>query len=246
MNNNIKKLWQLINESENIVFFGGAGTSTESGIPDFRSATGLYSTKYENIPPEEILSYNFMMTNQDLFFEYITKYLIHPDAEPNTCHNTLVELEKEGKLKAVITQNIDNLHQKAGSKNVLELHGTVYKNYCYQCGKKYTLEEVLARESESKPTPICDECNSFIRPDVVLYGESLNSTTIIETEKVLHDADLLIVGGTSLTVYPAAAFIRYFKGQNLVIINKTETPYNNEAVLVINESLGAAFNMKHR
>ncbi len=245
MNDNIKTLWQLIGESENIVFFGGAGTSTESGIPDFRSASGLYSTKYQNIPPEEILSYNFMMTNPDLFFEYITKYLIHPDAEPNECHKTLVELEKQGKLKAVITQNIDNLHQKAGSQNVLELHGTIYKNYCYKCGKRYTLEEVLARESEAKPTPICDDCDSFIRPDVVLYGESLNSETISKTEKALREADLLIVGGTSLTVYPAAAFIQYFRGKNLVIINKTETPYNNEAVLVINESLGDALSTSY-
>ncbi len=242
----MNKLWELIENSNNIVFFGGAGTSTESGIPDFRSAEGLYSTKYENIPPEEILSHRFMLDNPDLFFEYITKYLIHPDAMPNRAHESLVALEKEGKLKAIITQNIDNLHQKAGSKNVIELHGTIYKNYCYQCGKKYSLEEVLARETEDRPTPICDDCGSFIRPDVVLYGESLNSESIRRAEEALSKADLLIVGGTSLTVYPAAAFLHYFRGENLVIINKTETPYNNEAVLVINESLGDALDMKNR
>lgn len=239
------KLWELIENSERIVFFGGAGSSTESGIPDFRSAEGLYASNYRNIPPEEILSHDFMYENTDLFFSYITKHLIYPDAEPNRLHKTLVELEKEGKLLAVITQNIDNLHQKAGSKNVIELHGTLYENYCISCKKSYSLEEVLARESEEHPTPLCD-CGAFIRPDVVLYGEGLNMETMMRAEEALSLADLLIVGGTSLTVYPAAAFVRYFRGENLVIINKSETPYNSDAVLVINESIGDALDLKRR
>ncbi len=242
----MSKLWELIEQSNNIVFFGGAGTSTESGIPDFRSAHGLYSSTYKDYAPEEILSHNFMIEHPDLFFAYITKYLIHPDAMPNRTHNTLVELEKEGKLLATITQNIDGLHQKAGGKNVIELHGTIYENYCSKCYKKYSLEEVLARETEDKPTPICDNCDTFIRPDVVLYGESLKNETIRAAEKALSKADLLIVGGTSLTVYPAAGFVHFYRGEKLVIINKTETPYNNQAVLVINESIGDALDLKNR
>ncbi len=239
-------LWKMIEEAERIVFFGGAGTSTESGIPDFRSAEGLYSSTYQNIRPEEILSHHFMLNNPDIFFKYIKENLIYPNAKPNRCHETLAQLEKEGKILAVITQNIDGLHQKAGSKNVIELHGSLYENYCMKCKKAYSLDEVLKKENEENPSPICDECGAFIRPDVVLYGESLKMDTIIKTEEVLAQADLLIVGGTSLTVYPAASFIHLYKGDNLVIINKTETPYNNEAILVINESIGEALDIKNR
>lgn len=240
------KLWNLIEKSEKIVFFGGAGASTESGIPDFRSADGLYSSTYKNIPPEEILSHRFMYEEPDLFFSYITKHLIYPDAVPNRLHESLAELEKEGKLLAIITQNIDNLHQKAGSKNVIELHGTLYKNYCIKCGKHYTLQEVLERESEDAPSPLCDDCGGFIRPDVVLYGESLDADTIAQAQRALSSADLLIIGGTSLSVYPAAAFVNYFGGENIVIINQSETPYNNEATLVIREAIGDALDIKRR
>ncbi len=232
------KLYDLIKRSNKIVFFGGAGTSTESGIPDFRSADGLYFSDYEHYRPEEILSHEFLMTNTKMFFKYITEHLIYPDALPNRAHETLVQLEQDGKLLAIITQNIDGLHQKAGSKKVIELHGSVYHNYCINCGQFYSLEEVLARETEDKPIPICDKCGSFIRPDVVLYGESLKNSVIAETKRVLEEADLLIAGGTSLTVYPAAAFIHFYRGDKLVIINKTDTPFNDEAVLVINKAIG--------
>ncbi len=242
----MNQLWTLIENSKNIIFFGGAGTSTESGIPDFRSAKGLYSEKYKDIPPEQILSHDFFETNPDLFFSYITKYLIHPNAMPSTAHHTLVKLEQEGKLKAIITQNIDNLHQKAGSKNVIELHGSTEKNYCVDCNTRYTLAEVLERESVESPTPRCDKCRGIIRPDVVLYGEKLENKVIDEAKNAIANSDLLIVAGTSLTVYPAAAFINFYRGQKLVIINKSETQYNNQAILVINDSIGKVLDYNNR
>ncbi len=242
----MNKLWQLIEKSNKIVFFGGAGTSTESGIPDFRSAHGLYSENYKDYRPEDILSHDFMYSKPDLFFSYVTKHLIYPDAMPNRAHETLVKLEQENKLLAVITQNIDNLHQKAGSKNIIELHGSLYRNYCIKCNKSYSLQEVLDRESEDEPIPKCDICDDIIRPDVVLYGESLKNDTVEKAKYALENADLLIVAGTSLTVYPAAAFINFYRGNELVIINKTETSYNNQACLLINDAVGKALDYNNK
>ena len=230
----IMKLKDIVNNSNNIVFFGGAGVSTESDIPDFRSSTGLYKTpKKYKYPPEQMLSYSFFKSHTKDFFEYYKAEMVYPDAKPNDAHKALVRLEAQGKLKAIITQNIDNLHQIAGSKEVLELHGSVHRNYCMSCGKSYDLDFVLA----SKDVPLC-ECGGTIKPDVVLYEESLDSGVIDKSIEYIRKADVLIVGGTSLTVYPAAGFINYFKGNKLVLINKSTTNYDKNADLVINESIG--------
>lgn len=235
MEEKIEEFKKMIKESKNIVFFGGAGVSTESGIPDFRSKNGLYNQKYK-YPPEEILSHTFFMTHTEEFFEFYKAKMNSLKYQPNTTHKKLAELEKEGKLKAIITQNIDGLHQKAGSKNVLELHGSVMHNYCMKCGKEYSAEYVF----NSVGVPKC-ECGGIIKPDVVLYEESLNEETLEKAVEAIEEADVFIVGGTSLTVYPAAGLIRFYKGNKLVLINKDETPYDGRANLVIHEGLGKVF-----
>jgi len=235
MEEKIEEFKKMIKESNNIVFFGGAGVSTESGIPDFRSKNGLYNQKYK-YPPEEILSHTFFMTHTEEFFEFYKAKMNSLKYQPNTTHKKLAELEKEGKLKAIITQNIDGLHQKAGSKNVLELHGSVMHNYCMKCGKEYSAEYVF----NSVGVPKC-ECGGIIKPDVVLYEESLNEETLEKAVEAIEEADVFIVGGTSLTVYPAAGLIRFYKGNKLVLINKDETPYDGRANLVIHEGLGKVF-----
>lgn len=235
MEEKIEEFKKMIKESNNIVFFGGAGVSTESGIPDFRSKNGLYNQKYK-YPPEEILSHTFFMTHTEEFFEFYKAKMNSLKYQPNTTHKKLAELEKEGKLKAIITQNIDGLHQKAGSKNVLELHGSVMHNYCMKCGKEYSAEYVF----NSVGVPKC-ECGGIIKPDVVLYEESLNEGTLEKAVEAIEEADVFIVGGTSLTVYPAAGLIRFYKGNKLVLINKDETPYDGRANLVIHEGLRKVF-----
>ena len=235
MNEKIEKFKTLVNESNNIVFFGGAGVSTESGIPDFRSKDGLYNQKYK-YPPEEILSHTFFMNNTEEFFKFYKEKMNSLKYEPNVTHIKLAELEKDGKLKAVVTQNIDGLHQKAGSKNVYELHGSVLRNYCMKCHKFYDAEYVF----NSSGVPKCS-CGGIIKPDVVLYEEALDEETLEKSVYAIANADLLIVGGTSLTVYPASGLINYFRDKNLVLINRDTTPFDNRADLVINESLGKVF-----
>lgn len=228
----IQEFKELVDKSNNIVFFGGAGVSTESGIPDFRSKDGLYNQKYK-YPPEEILSHEFFIENTEEFYKFYKDKVNSLKYEPNITHKKLAYLEQEGKLKAVITQNIDGLHQKAGSKNVLELHGSVLRNYCIKCNKFYDAEYVFNSEGIPKCT-----CGGIIKPDVVLYGESLDEEVLEKSVYAIAKADLMIVGGTSLMVSPANGLIRYFRGGNLVLINKDRTPYDNLANLVINDSLG--------
>ena len=235
MNQKIEKFKTLVNESNNIVFFGGAGVSTESGIPDFRSKDGLYNQKYK-YPPEEILSHTFFINHTEEFFKFYKEKLNSLKYEPNVTHIKLAELEKEGKLKAVVTQNIDGLHQKAGSKNVYELHGSVLRNYCMKCHKFYDAKYVF----NSSGVPKCS-CGGIIKPDVVLYEEALDEETLEKSVYAIAHADLLIVAGTSLTVYPASGLINYFRGKSLVLINRDTTPFDNRADLVINESLGKVF-----
>ncbi|MGL5245895.1 MAG: NAD-dependent protein deacylase [Sarcina sp.] len=238
MNNDekIKKLKEIIKDSNNIVFFGGAGTSTESGIPDFRSANGLFNEKLNmTFTPEQLVSHSFYISYPEQFFNYYKAKLIYPNAKPNKAHFALANLEEEGKLKGVITQNIDGLHQMAGSKNVLELHGSIHRNYCVSCGKFYDLDAFLALKG---PVPKCTECGNTVKPDVVLYEEGLDDEVINKTLCLISNAETLIVGGTSLVVYPAASFIRYFKGKNLILINKSETQYDSIANLIINDSIG--------
>lgn len=235
MESNIEILKEYINESNNIVFFGGAGVSTESGIPDFRSKDGLYNQKYD-YPPEEILSHSFFIEKPKEFYKFYKDKMNSLKYEPNITHKQLVELEKIGKLKAIVTQNIDGLHQKAGSKNVLELHGSVLRNYCMRCHKFYPAEFVF----DSKGIPKCN-CGGIIKPDVVLYEESLDNTLLYNSIKYIQNADLLIVAGTSLTVQPASGLINYFGGKHIVLINKNKTQYDNKADLIINESLGKVF-----
>ena len=225
-------LKQWLSESENIVFFGGAGVSTESKIPDFRSTDGLYNQQYA-YPPETILSHTFYMGRTEEFYRFYRNKMLFPDAEPNRAHKALAKLEQEGRLRAVITQNIDGLHQKAGSREVLELHGSVLRNYCTKCGKFYGLEAVL----ESEGVPRCT-CGGVIKPDVVLYGEALDETTLNAAVRAIRRADLLLVGGTSLNVYPAAGLLRYFTGAALAVVNKTPTPADARADLVIQASIG--------
>ncbi len=231
----IEKLQEIIDKSNNIVFFGGAGVSTESGIPDFRSKDGLYHMKYK-FPPEEILSHSFFMDNLDEFYRFYKDKMNSLNVLPNVSHKFLAKLEKAGKLRAVITQNIDGLHTKAGSKNVLELHGTIYKNHCIKCNKEYSAEYVF----NSEGVTYC-ECGGIIKPDVVLYEEALNDFTVMQAINYIKQADVLIVAGTSLTVYPASGLIRYFRGKHLVIINRDTTDYDNMAELVIHEKLGDVF-----
>lgn len=229
------KLW--VEESDNIVFFGGAGVSTESNVPDFRSEDGLYNMKYQ-YPPETIISHSFYKRNTEEFFRFYKDRMIYPEAKPNPAHLALAELEKRGKLRAVITQNIDGLHQAAGSKEVLELHGSVHRNYCERCGCFHGLDDVLSQEG----VPHC-QCGGVIKPDVVLYEESLDDNVITRAIQYISRADVLIIGGTSLTVYPAAGFVNYYKGHKLVLINKSSTPMDKMADLVINEPIGQVMRM---
>lgn len=224
------KKW--LDESSNIVFFGGAGASTESHIPDFRSTDGLYNQQYD-YPPETILSHSFYMRKPEEFYRFYRNKMLFPNAEPNRAHKALAKLEKMGKLKAVVTQNIDGLHQKAGSREVLELHGSVLRNYCTRCGKFYGLDAIL----NSTGVPKCT-CGGTIKPDVVLYEEGLDQETIEKSVKYIANADVLIIGGTSLTVYPAAGLIDYYRGHKLVLINKSVTPMDNRADLVISGPIG--------
>ena len=229
------ELKEIILKSNNIVFFGGAGVSTESGIPDFRSVDGLYNTKYK-YPPETMISHSFFMNNTEEFYDFYINKMIFLNAKPNNAHKKLAELEKEGKLKAVITQNIDGLHQAAGSKNVLELHGSVHRNYCMKCKKFHDVNYVV----KANGVPKC-QCGGIVKPDVVLYEESLDSDIMEKAVQYIEKADVLIIGGTSLVVYPAAGLINYFKGSKLVLINKTSTPMDEKADLVIYDSIGKVF-----
>lgn len=235
--NQIEKLQNIINNSKNIVFFGGAGISTESGIPDFRSVDGLYNIKWK-YPPEQIISHSFFFYDTAEFYRFYREKLLLNGIKPNVAHYKLAELEAAGKLKAVITQNIDGLHQMAGSKTVYELHGSTARNYCMDCGTFYT--DQIVRDSANAPDtlPHCTKCGGLIKPDVVLYEEGLDNTIINNSLKAITEADTLIIGGTSLTVYPAAGLIEYFQGANLVLINKTETPQDASANLVIHAPIG--------
>ena len=226
---------KLIDESDHIVFFGGAGVSTESGIPDFRSQDGLYNQKYD-YPPETILSHTFFMNNPEEFFRFYREKILYLDAEPNAAHKALARLERRKKLKAVITQNVDGLHQKAGSNTVLELHGSVHRNYCMKCGKSYGVEAIV----NSEGVPHC-ECGGIIKPDVVLYEEPLDEYITSMAMAYVQSADMFIVGGTSLTVYPAAGFVYQYMGDKLVLINKSKTQLDGDARLVFNESIGEVF-----
>ena len=236
MNNNIEKLKELIDSHNNIVFFGGAGVSTESDIPDFRSATGLFSEKLNrNFSPEQLVSHTFFMRYPEDFFKFYKDKLIYEDAKPNKAHIALSKLEEMGKLNAIITQNIDGLHQMAGSRNVFELHGSIHRNYCTKCCKFFNLEEML---NLGGIVPHCDNCGAIVKPDVVLYEEALDNSVVNKTINALSNADLLIIGGTSLVVYPAAGFIDYFNGDSIVLINKSSTGYDSKASLIINDSIG--------
>ena len=230
----ISKLQQMIDASESIVFFGGAGVSTESGIPDYRSVDGLYNQQFD-YPPETMLSHDFFFEHTEEFFDFYRTKMLSPDALPNAAHKKLAELEASGKLKAVITQNVDGLHQAAGSKNVVELHGSVHRNRCLDCGCSFGVEKIY----KSTGIPRC-KCGGIIKPQVVLYGEDLGMDSTYAAVDAIADADMLIIGGTSLTVYPAAGFLRYFKGSRLAVINKTScpVPYSISGYLEINEPIG--------
>lgn len=235
MNDQIAKLKEWIDSSDNIVFFGGAGVSTESGIPDFRSVDGLYNQKYD-YPPETILSHTFFMAQTEEFFRFYRDKMLCLDATPNATHRKLAEWERQGKLRAVITQNIDGLHQKAGSQNVLELHGSVHRNHCMRCHKPYDVQAI----AQSTGVPHCT-CGGIIKPDVVLYEESLDTHTLDASLRYIQSADILIIGGTSLAVYPAASLIHYYRGHKLVLVNKSETPADAKADLVIHGPIGEIF-----
>lgn len=234
--NKIEQLQNLIDESDNIVFFGGAGVSTDSGIKDFRSVDGLYNIKYE-YPPEMILSHTFFINNPQEFYKFYKDKMNCLDKEPNICHKYLTYLEEKGKLKGVITQNIDGLHTKAHTKNIQELHGTIYKNKCMKCGKNYSAEFIF---NNSELVPTCS-CGGIVKPEVVLYEEPLDEQTIENTINLISHADLLIVAGSSLTVYPASGFINYFCGKNIVIINNSETTFDKRANLIINDNIKNVF-----
>lgn len=235
MEEQIIKLQEIIDRYDNIVFFGGAGVSTESGIPDFRSQDGLYHQKYD-YPPETILSHTFFMRRPEEFYKFYRDKMLCDTAKPNAAHMKLAELEKCGKLKAVITQNIDNLHQMAGSRKVLELHGSVYRNYCMKCGKFYDFSYI----KNNTGVPRC-ECGGMVKPDVVLYEEGLDNQTLTDSVRAISQAQVLIIGGTSLAVYPAASLIDYFRGDCLVVINKAPTPRDRNADLLIKDPIGQVF-----
>ncbi|MBR6120003.1 MAG: NAD-dependent protein deacylase [Oscillospiraceae bacterium] len=235
MNSKLDTLKTWVDEAQRIVFFGGAGVSTESGIPDFRSVDGLYNQKFK-YPPETIISHSFFEERPEEFFAFYKEKMLPLGFEPNVTHKVLARWEREGKLLAVVTQNIDGLHQKAGSKNVLELHGSVLRNYCVRCHRSYSAEFV----KNSKGVPRCD-CGGVVKPDVVLYEESLDQDVMYRATRAISQADMLIVAGTSLTVWPAAGMIRYYRGSRLVLINRDETPFDREADLVLHEKLGEVF-----
>ena len=236
MDNRVK---EIVDRSRRIIFFGGAGVSTESNIPDFRSETGLYKAMNEyGHSPEEMLSSSFFMEHTEMFFDYYKKHLIYQDARPNKAHIALAKMEEEGKLTAVVTQNIDGLHQKAGSRKVYELHGSVLRNTCMECGERYDLEYIMDEANCENKVPRCEKCGAVVKPDVVLYGEMLDEDVLTGAVKAISEADTLIVGGTSLVVYPAAGLINYFSGKDLVLINKSETSYDGRATLVINDAIG--------
>ena len=230
---------QWVNESKNIVFFGGAGVSTESGIPDFRSVDGLYNQKYA-FPPETILSHNFFMRKPEEFYKFYRDKMLVTDVQPNAAHLKLAQWEREGRLSAIVTQNIDGLHQKAGSQKVFELHGSIHRNYCMRCGKFFSAEDI----QNSSGVPHCENgvphcgCGGMIKPDVVLYNESLDGDTIEGAVNAIAEADMLVIGGTSLNVYPAAGFLDYFRGKHLVLINKSATPRDAEADLIFRDPIG--------
>ena len=234
MEDKIRQLADILSASDNIVFFGGAGVSTASNIPDFRSSTGLYSRKLNrNFTPEQAVSHSFFMQYPDEFFDFYKKNLVYPDAKPNDCHTALAQLEEMGKLKAVVTQNIDGLHQAAGSKVVYELHGSVLRNYCVKCHTFYDAEYVMKQEG----VPKCAVCGATVKPDVVLYEEGLDDDVVSGAVRAIAQADTLIIGGTSLVVYPAAGLIHYFRGKHLILLNKSETPADGQADLVIHEDI---------
>lgn len=231
----IEKLSHILKDSQNIVFFGGAGISTESGIPDFRSETGLYKTESgQGYSPEAMLSHTFFVYHTKDFFKFYKEKMIYVTAKPNPAHLALAQLEQMGKLKAVVTQNIDGLHQAGGSKNVYELHGSIHRNYCTKCHTFYDINFIL----ESKDIPECPKCGGIVKPDVVLYEEGLDNDVIKGAISAIEHADTLIIGGTSLAVYPAAGLVNYFKGKNLILINKSSTPYDSKANLVIHDAIG--------
>lgn len=236
MNEKIEQLSKILKESNSIVFFGGAGCSCESGIPDFRSSNGLYSKKLSrNFTPEQAVSHSFFIRYPEEFFDFYKKNLIYPEAKPNDCHNALVKLEEMGKLKSIITQNIDGLHQAAGSKIVYELHGSVLRNYCTKCMEFYDAGYVMNADG----VPKCSKCGGVVKPDVVLYEEGLDDEIISKSIHAISEADTLIIGGTSLVVYPAAGLINYFKGKNLILINKSSTSADKKANLVINDNIAS-------
>ena len=236
MSDTIQKFKQIIETYDNIVFFGGAGVSTESGIPDFRSVDGLYNTKYD-YPPEQILSHTYYTYNRKGFYRFYKDKMLYLDAKPNACHKALAKLEEMGKVRAVITQNIDGLHQAAGSKAVYELHGSVLRNYCENCHEFYDVNHIVNCDE----VPICTKCGGFVKPDVVLYEEGLNDHTVNAAIRHIANADVLIIGGTSLAVYPAAGLIDYFRGDKLVVINMAPTSRDTHADLVITEPIGKVF-----
>ena len=234
MDEQLQQLSQMIGRARRMAFLGGAGLSTESGIPDFRSSNGVYAAlKAYGRPPEELLSHGFFVRHPDVFFDYYRKYLIRPEAKPNPAHYALARLEQQGKLTAVVTQNIDELHQRAGSRNVLELHGSVYRNHCMECGKSWPVEAVL----EADDVPRCT-CGGIIKPDVVLYGEGLDPATLTAAVEAIAAADMLLIGGTQLSVYPAAGLVDYFHGKDLAVINLSATPRDAQAVLTIRRPIG--------
>ena len=239
-----ERLREIIDNSDNIVFFGGAGVSTESNIPDFRSERGLHNAQQKyGRSPEEMLSHSFFVRYTDTFFDYYKNNLIYTDAQPNKAHRALARLEETGKLKAVVTQNIDGLHQKAGSRNVFELHGYVLRNYCMDCGEFYDLDYIMDEANCDGGIPKCKKCGGTVKPDVVLYEEALDDDCMMGAIRAIQQADTLIIGGTSLVVYPAAGLIRYFGGNKLVLINKQATPYDSKADLVINDSIGKVMDL---
>lgn len=233
-----KEFVKIVEESENIVFFGGAGVSTESGIPDFRSEEGIYKawTEYGR-PSEEIICRPFFDRKPEIFFDYYRKNLLYPEAKPNEAHYALARLERQGKVKTIVTQNIDGLHQMAGSKNVIELHGSVLRNYCMKCGASHTMEYVR----QAMGVPLCENCGGIVKPDIVLYQEEVKSDVLDRAIKAIKEAETLIVGGTSLIVYPAAGLVEHFQGKNLILINKSQTQYDERADLVIHDSIGEVF-----
>ena len=231
----IERLAEIIRDSRRIVFFGGAGMSTESGIPDFRSSEGLYSkTLHKHFSPEEMVSHSFFAQHTEEFYDFYRKHLLYPQARPNAGHEALAELERQGRLRAIVTQNIDGLHQQAGSKNVIELHGSVKRNYCMDCHGSYDMEYIM----DNKPVPRCHHCGGLVKPDVVLYEEPLDNSLLEHAVEEISQADTLIIGGTSLVVYPAAGLVKYFHGNKLVLINKSETKADEWADLVIHDSIG--------